>query len=47
MWTYQVAIMQPCADAHGWTKFASMQNRYSLLYREGKREMNAYSNFGH
>ena len=27
------------ADAHGWTKFVSMQNHYNLIYREEEREM--------
>ena len=27
------------ADLHGWTRFASMQNHYNLLYREEEREM--------
>ena len=26
------------ADAHGWTRFVSMQNHYNLLYREEERE---------
>jgi aryl-alcohol dehydrogenase-like predicted oxidoreductase len=42
MWTYQFAMMQSCASAHGWTKFVSMQNHYNLLYREEEREMNKY-----
>ncbi|KAL8822668.1 MAG: hypothetical protein Q9191_006600 [Dirinaria sp. TL-2023a] len=42
MWTYQFAMMQFCAKKHGWTKFISMQNHYSLLYREEEREMNRY-----
>jgi aryl-alcohol dehydrogenase-like predicted oxidoreductase len=42
MWTYQFAMMQSCAEAHGWTKFVSMQNHYNLLYREEEREMNPY-----
>ena len=25
MWTYQFAMMQFCAERHGWTKFVSMQ----------------------
>lgn len=25
--------MQFCAEKNGWTKFVSMQNHYSLLYR--------------
>ncbi|KAG6894362.1 hypothetical protein C0993_011715 [Termitomyces sp. T159_Od127] len=36
--------MNEVADKHGWTKFVSMQNEYSLLYREEEREMNAYCN---
>jgi aryl-alcohol dehydrogenase-like predicted oxidoreductase len=27
------------ADAHGWTRFITMQNHYNLLYREEEREM--------
>ena len=42
MWTYQLAMMQACAEKNGWTKFVSMQNHYSLLYREEEREMNKY-----
>lgn len=42
MWTYQFVMMQHCAMKNGWTKFVSMQNRYSLLYREEEREMNKY-----
>ena len=42
MWTFQFAILQACAEAHGWTKFVSMQNHYNLLYREEEREMNKY-----
>lgn len=44
MWTYQLAMMQACAEKHGWTKFVSMQNKYSLLYREEEREMNKFCN---
>ncbi|KAI4717235.1 putative aldo/keto reductase [Aureobasidium sp. EXF-10727] len=44
MWTYQFCMMQACADKNGWTKFVSMQNQYSLLYREEEREMNKYCN---
>lgn len=44
MWTYQFAMMQACAEKHGWTKFISMQNHYSLMYREEEREMNKYCN---
>jgi aryl-alcohol dehydrogenase-like predicted oxidoreductase len=42
MFAYQFAMMQQCAERHGWTKFVSMQNHYSLLYREEEREMNRY-----
>lgn len=42
MWAYQFAKMQQAAEAHGWTKFISMQNHYSLCYREEEREMNPY-----
>ena len=42
MWAYQFAMLQFVAEKNGWTKFVSMQNRYSLLYREEEREMNKY-----
>jgi len=42
MWAYQFAKMQNVAEANGWTKFVSMQNHYSLAYREEEREMNKY-----
>ncbi|KIW02822.1 uncharacterized protein PV09_05880 [Verruconis gallopava] len=42
MWTYQFAQMQFTAEKHGWTKFVSMQNHYSLCYREEEREMNKF-----
>ncbi|KAB2569508.1 Aldo-keto reductase dtxS3 [Lasiodiplodia theobromae] len=42
MWTFQFAMMQFCAERHGWTKFVSMQNQYSLCYREEEREMIKY-----
>ncbi len=42
MWTYQFATLQHVAERNGWTKFVSMQNHYSLLYREEEREMNKY-----
>lgn len=38
MWAYQLAMMQAVAEKHGWTKFVSMQNHYSLLYREEERD---------
>lgn len=34
--------MQFCAERNGWTKFVSMQNHYSLCYREEEREMNKF-----
>jgi aryl-alcohol dehydrogenase-like predicted oxidoreductase len=39
MYAWQFAKAQYCADAHGWTKFSSMQNHYNLLYREEERDM--------
>ena len=42
MWTYQFATLQFIAEKNGWTKFISMQNHYSLLYREEEREMNKF-----
>ncbi|KAG6873154.1 hypothetical protein C0995_002312 [Termitomyces sp. Mi166 len=45
MRAWQFALMNEVADKHGWTKFVSMQNEYSLLYREEEREMNAYCNY--
>ena len=44
MWAYEFAILQSCAEIHGWTKFVSMQNHYNMLYREEEREMNKYCN---
>lgn len=31
---WQLAHLNDVAGKHGWTKFVSMQNEYSLLYRE-------------
>jgi aryl-alcohol dehydrogenase-like predicted oxidoreductase len=39
MWAWQFAKMQQVAREHGWTRFASMQNHYNLVYREEEREM--------
>lgn len=39
LYGYQLHTMQAVADAHGWTRFASMQNHYNLLYREDEREL--------
>jgi 1-deoxyxylulose-5-phosphate synthase len=39
MYAWQFAKAQFVADAHGWTRFVSMQDHYNLLYREEEREM--------
>lgn len=39
MWAWQFAKMQQVAKEHGWSRFASMQNHYNLVYREEEREM--------
>jgi aryl-alcohol dehydrogenase-like predicted oxidoreductase len=39
MHTYQFARALYTTDAHGWTRFSTMQNHYNLLYREEEREM--------
>lgn len=39
MYAWQFAKAQYTADAHGWTRFVSMQNHYNLIYREEEREM--------
>ena len=39
MYAWQFAKMLSTADAHGWTRFVSMQNHYNLVYREEEREM--------
>src|SRR5439155_11833221 len=39
MYAWQFAKMLYVADAHGWTRFVSMQNHYNLVYREEEREM--------
>jgi 1-deoxyxylulose-5-phosphate synthase len=39
MWAWQFSKMQYTAHLHGWTRFVSMQNQYSLLQREEEREM--------
>ncbi|KAK7452146.1 hypothetical protein VKT23_012251 [Stygiomarasmius scandens] len=45
MRAWQFAMLNEIAEKKGWTKFVSMQNEYSLLYREEEREMNAYCNY--
>jgi aryl-alcohol dehydrogenase (NADP+) len=39
MFAWQFTKMLYVADAHGWTRFAAMQNHYNLVYREEEREM--------
>jgi aryl-alcohol dehydrogenase-like predicted oxidoreductase len=39
MWAWQFAKLQHAAATHGWTRFVSMQDQYSLLQREEEREM--------
>jgi 1-deoxyxylulose-5-phosphate synthase len=36
---WQFSRMLYTADANGWTRFATMQNHYNLIYREEEREM--------
>jgi len=42
---WQFAHYNHVAEKNGWTTFVSMQNKYSLTYREEEREMNAYCAF--
>jgi aryl-alcohol dehydrogenase-like predicted oxidoreductase len=39
MWAWQFGKAQQVASENGWTRFASMQNHYNLVYREEEREM--------
>jgi aryl-alcohol dehydrogenase (NADP+) len=39
MYAWQFAKAQHTAERNGWTRFATMQNHYNLLYREEEREM--------
>ncbi|CAO5258601.1 aldo/keto reductase [Frankia sp. AgKG'84/4] len=39
MHAWQFAKALYLADAHGWTRFATMQNHLNLIYREEEREM--------
>ncbi len=39
MYAWQFSRMLHTADAHGWSRFISMQNHYNLVYREEEREM--------
>jgi aryl-alcohol dehydrogenase (NADP+) len=40
MWAWQFAKAQHVSQSNGWTRFATMQNHYNLIYREEEREMN-------
>ncbi|OAX31736.1 Aldo/keto reductase [Rhizopogon vinicolor AM-OR11-026] len=42
---WQFAMLNDVAAKNGWTKFVSMQNEYSLVYREEEREMMAYCRY--
>ncbi|TFK67175.1 Aldo/keto reductase [Pluteus cervinus] len=42
---WEFALLNEIAGKHGWTKFVSMQDEYSLLYREEEREMLAYCKY--
>ena len=39
MYAWQFARMLACSDAHGFSRFVTMQNHYNLVYREEEREM--------
>ncbi|MDR1998849.1 MAG: aldo/keto reductase [Frankiaceae bacterium] len=39
MAAWQFSKAQYLAERHGWTRFATMQNHYNLIYREEEREM--------
>jgi aryl-alcohol dehydrogenase (NADP+) len=39
MFGWQFMKMLAASDAHGWTRFVSMQNHYNLVYREEERDM--------
>jgi aryl-alcohol dehydrogenase-like predicted oxidoreductase len=39
MYAWQFAKALYASRQHGWTRFATMQNHYNLLYREEEREM--------
>jgi aryl-alcohol dehydrogenase (NADP+) len=40
MFAWQFARSLHVSERNGWTRFASMQNHYNLIYREEEREMN-------
>jgi len=39
MFAWQFMKLLSIQEQHGWTKFATMQNHYNLVYREEEREM--------
>lgn len=39
IFAWQLERMQNIAEAHGWTKFVSLQPQYNLIYREEEREI--------
>lgn len=39
IFAWQLERMQQIAERHGWTKFASLQPQYNLIYREEEREI--------
>ncbi|MDL2059969.1 aldo/keto reductase [Mesosutterella sp. AGMB02718] len=39
IFAWQLERMQGIAEAHGWTKFVSIQPQYNLIYREEEREI--------
>jgi aryl-alcohol dehydrogenase-like predicted oxidoreductase len=39
LYAWQFATMLHTADAHGWTRFVTMQDHLNLIYREEEREM--------
>jgi len=45
MWTWQFQLLNHTAEKHGWTQFSSMQNHFSLTYREEEREMIPYCKY--
>jgi aryl-alcohol dehydrogenase-like predicted oxidoreductase len=42
---WEFAMMNEVAAKNGWTKFVSMQDEHSLLYREDEREMLSYCKY--
>lgn len=43
---WQFSLLNEVAERHGWTRFVSMQNEYSLLYREEVRVFRCGSHHG-